>query len=150
MRNRPQARFLPLEDHRNRRPLVHRRRHTRPPIILIKMRALGARRGAPCAQRGSPRLLISNIIKSRGGSKKTIISFDFLQNGRDWVRDPTGLVLSRFDEFCFSLGFGAFYATGLWRDPTGSALSRAWNFASRVGLVRFMLRDCGGVRRDRR
>ena len=86
---------------------------------------------------GSPRLLISNIIKSRGGSKKTIISFDFLQNGRDWVRDPTGLVLSRFDEFCFSLGFGAFYATGLWRDPTGSALSRAWKFASRVGLVRF-------------
>ena len=47
-------------------------------------------------------------------------------------RDPTGLVLSRFDEFCFSLGFGAFYATGLWRDPTGSALSRAWNFASRL------------------
>ena len=39
--------------------------------------------------------------------------------------------------FCFSRGFGALYATGLWRDPTGSALSRAWKFASRVGLVRF-------------
>ena len=48
--------------------------------------------------------------------------------------------------YAFSLGFGAFYATGSSRDPTGSALGRAWNRALRLGSVHVT----NGIRRDPR
>ena len=60
----------------------------------------------------SPCLLFNIINKSQGEGRKLIISFDFLQNTRDPMQDPTGSVVARSHELCFSLGFGAFYATG--------------------------------------
>ena len=60
----------------------------------------------------SPCLLFSIINKSQGEGRKLIISFDFLQNTRDPMQDPTGSAVARCHELCFSLGFGAFYATG--------------------------------------
>ena len=60
----------------------------------------------------SPCLLFSIINKSQGEEGKSIISSDFLQNRRDPMQDPTGSAVARYHELCFSLGFGAFYATG--------------------------------------
>ena len=83
-----------------------------PPLPII----LNQAGGPPCAQLGgrgeAPCLLFSIINKSQGEREKSIISFDFLQNRRDPMRDPTGSAVARYHELCFSLGFGAFYATG--------------------------------------
>ena len=61
---------------------------------------------------GSPCLLFSIIKKSQGEGNKLIVSFYFLRNTWDPIQDPTGSAVTPCDELCFSLGFGAFYATG--------------------------------------
>ena len=69
------------------------------------MRPAGGSGEAPC-------LLFNIINKSQGEGEKSTISFDFLQNRRDPMQDPTGSAVVRYHELCFSLGFGVFYATG--------------------------------------
>ena len=69
------------------------------------MRLAGGRGEAPC-------LLFSIINKNQAEGEKSIICSDFLQNRRDPMQDPTGSAVARYHELCFSLGFGAFYATG--------------------------------------
>ena len=60
----------------------------------------------------APWLLFSIINRSQGEREKSIISSDFLPNRRDPIQDPTGSAVVRYHELCFSLGFGAFFATG--------------------------------------
>ena len=52
------------------------------------------------------------INKSQGEGNKLIIAFYFLRNTWDPIQDPTGSAVTPCDELCFSLRFGAFYATG--------------------------------------